>query len=116
MTKLTIEAFSEMNRRRCESYNGFGESLQDDSKYTIAHWLLSVVSEVGESADAILGWEGLKERRKDKTKRDIAVELVDAITYIDLAIQKLGYQTADLLIEKFNEVNERSGFGKRFAL
>lgn len=113
---LTFEAFSEMNRRRCESYNGFGESLEPESKYTLAHWALSIASEAGEVCDAILGYEGLKERRAGKTREDIARELADVITYADLAIQKLGLMTADVLVAKFNEVNERAEFGDRFTL
>lgn len=113
---LTFERFSAMNRRRCESYNGFGESLQPDSKYTLAHWALSIASEAGEVCDAILGYEGLKARRAGKTREDIARELADVITYCDLAIQKLGLQTADVLVAKFEDVNARLAEGGRFSL
>ena len=113
---LTFDRFSEMNRRRCESYNGFGESLQPSSKYTLAHWALSIASEAGEVCDAILGYEGLKERRAGKTREDIARELADVITYCDLAIQKLGLKTGEVLARKFDEVNARLPEGHRFRL
>lgn len=120
---LTLEQFCEMNRRRCESTHGFGESLQPDSKYTLAHWILSVCSEAGEAADAVTGFDGVKERRAGKTREDIAKELADVITYADLAIQKLGLWTPDVLAQKFHEVNARleekdphCGAVKRFAL
>lgn len=122
-TKLTLEKFSETNRRRCESSHGFHESLQPDSKYTLAHWALSIASEAGEVCDAILGYEGLKARRAGKTREDIADELADVITYCDLAIQKLGLWTPDVLAAKFHAVNSRleesdphCGAVERFAL
>lgn len=113
---LTFEDFTDMNQRRCQSTHGFHESLQPDSKYTLAHWALSIASEVGEVCDDILGYEGLKERRAGKTKLDIATELADVVTYCDLAVYKLGYQLGDVLLLKFNEVNERLGEGRRFHL
>ena len=113
---LTFERFSEINRYRCESNSAFGESLQPHSKYTLAHWALSICSEAGEVCDAILGWEGLKERRADKTKYNIAEELADVVTYCDLAVSKLGYNLADVIAKKFDEVTDRAGFPDRFKL
>lgn len=120
---LTLERFSEMNRRRCESVHGFGESLQPDSKYTLLAWACSIASEAGEVCDAVVGYEGLKERRSGKTRDDIAEELADVITYCDLAIQKLGLWTPDVLVKKFHAVNARleekdphCGAVTRFAL
>ena len=120
---LTLEAFCEMNRRRCESNHGFGESLQPDSKYTLLAWACSIASEAGEVCDAVVGYEGLKARRAGKTREDIAAELADVITYCDLAIQKLGLWTPDVLVQKFHAVNARleetnphCGAVKRFAL
>ena len=116
LKRVTFEEFSEMNRRRCESYSGFAESLQPDSKFTLGDWARMIASEAGEVCDATLGWEGKKERRAGKTLEDIAEELADLITLCDLAIQKTGQQTVDVLVRKFNAVNERNGFGTRFRL
>ncbi len=114
--RLTFEQFSDINRRRCESYNGFGESLQPSSKYTEAHWALSIASEAGEVADAILGWSGLKRSKADKTKEDVGRELADVVTYCDLLASKLGFRLSHLIVAKFNEINQRCGFGRRFAI
>ena len=120
---LTLEKFSAMNRRRCESHHGFSESLQPDSKYTLLAWACSIASEAGEVCDAVVGYEGLKERRSGKTREDIADELADVITYSDLAIQKLGLWTPDVLVKKFHAVNARleekdphCGAVRRFSL
>lgn len=113
---LTFEAFSEMNRWRCESNSGFAEPLRPSSSYTLAHWALSICSEAGEVCDAILGYEGLKARRAGKTSYDIALELADVVTYCDLAVSKLGHNLADVIAQKFNEVTDRAGFESKFKL
>ena len=110
-SELTFDQFSKANKKRCISPrpNGFGESLEPDSKYNAEHWALAVGEECGEVIGAVLGMTGRKERKKHLTKEDVFKEIGDVGACLDLLAQSLGGSLGECMRNKFNEVSDRIG-------
>jgi len=64
---------------------------------------IAAAGELGEACNLI---KKLR-RGEDVPAIEIAKELADAITYIDLLMYRLGFATGDIVAMKFNEVNAR---------
>lgn len=45
-----------------------------------------------------------------EARRQIAIELIDVITYADLLLAQMGFDFEKSLVEKFNEVSARVGY------
>jgi len=105
---LTFPYFSYANRARIPAFgNGQGHSIQELA--------LCIAEEAGEIAAAVLGATGAKKRKAHLTAKDVVDECADAITYLDLMIQELGYHTDDVLIDKFNRVSVRANSTVRIS-
>lgn len=114
VARFQLAVFSEQNERRCV------ETFHPVKDWTPTDWMTAVAGEVGEAANLIK-----KARRSNYEKLDdaepgfrsqreeIARELADAVTYIDLLATALDIDLAYWLREKFNEVSDRVGSSVR---
>ena len=103
---LTFNHFSEANDARCrEAFN------HDVSEWSVDQWLVAAFGELGEAANYV---KKLNRQQlpgdAEVTSRDVVVEIADCVTYLDLLVTRLGYSLGDVLVEKFNAVNQRVGY------
>jgi NTP pyrophosphatase (non-canonical NTP hydrolase) len=82
--------------------------MPDGSDWSDAQWLQALVGELGEYANL-----KKKVERGDLTfedaKDDLARELADIVTYIDLLAFRLNIDLGEAVRQKFNEVSNRIG-------
>lgn len=102
---MEIQQFSLANLARCQ------QSFRHCWNHDILYFPLAACGEAGEAANIIKklvrGDYSIHNADYGIQKRNAVIEFVDCITYCDLAIQRLGYQTESLLIHKFNQVSVR---------
>lgn len=100
---LTFAEFSRANAQRC------GEVFHPVDAWSPTDWMTCVAGEVGEAANLIKNMN----RGEDVPLHQVAWELADAVTYIDLLARRLGINLGAALTEEFNLVSLRcasSGF------
>ena len=78
---------------------------------------LSLLLEASELAEHFQ-WKNEAEisQHLDQCKEQVADELADVLTYLDLLAAVLGVNLGQAAVEKFNEVSERVGFTDRIEL
>jgi NTP pyrophosphatase (non-canonical NTP hydrolase) len=97
---LTFDRLRKQNVLRCQ--RDFPQPL---NAWSPSDWVCALTGELGEAANLIK-----KRRRGDKINtQDIAHELADAMTYLDLLAARLGIDLGKAVREKFNIVSERRG-------
>jgi NTP pyrophosphatase (non-canonical NTP hydrolase) len=101
---MTFDEFSKMNRARCD-----GAFHRGEAPWGIDRWALAIAGEAGELCNLVK-----KCIRGDFTfesqRQNILNELADVMTYCDLAISYLDANTAQVIWDKFEKVNERIGW------
>lgn len=111
---MDLDYFSEVNRRRCEAPDGFNHPLIG---WTTSDWMTALVGEVGEAANIVKKLNRIRDGvpgnspdlTQDSLVRELALELADIFTYLDLLAQSLGIHMPTAAIEKFNQVSLRIG-------
>lgn len=109
----TWRAFSEANRLRCVSPEGFNHALD---RWSLSDWITAVVGELGEAAnlakklnrirDGIPGNKESEAELRYKLRREIA----DAYIYLDLIAQSQGFLLDEAVIETFNRKSADVGY------
>jgi NTP pyrophosphatase (non-canonical NTP hydrolase) len=112
---LTFAAFRAANVARCVKWHpeGIGSWSPSD-------WLTAVTGELGELASLLKmrnrERDGLPGNKFSPTQKQIADELADVLTYLDLLAEVLGVDLGCAAVSKFNEVSERVGFPDRIVI
>lgn len=109
---LTLATLRRANLMRLPLFkNGKGEpahSTLDGSDWSRGEWCNAVLGELGELANLLK-----KVQRGDKTideaRGDIADELADVLTYLDILAFRCGVDLSEATIAKWNRVSERVG-------
>lgn len=113
--RLTFDRFREANVIRCIKWHpkGIGSWSPSD-------WLVAVTGELGELASLLKmrnrERDGLPGNKFSPTDKQIADELADVLTYLDLLAATLGVDLGRAAAQKFNEVSERVGFPDRIDI
>jgi len=111
---LTFTEFREANVKRCIKWHP-----QGIASWSPSDWLTAVTGELGELASLLKmrnrERDGLVGNKFSPTQKQIADELADVVTYLDLLAEVLGVDLGEAIIAKFNEVSERVGFPDRIA-
>lgn len=114
MKQLTFEQFRQANVSRCRRWHPMGIE-----SWSPSDWLTAVTGELGELASLIKmrnrERDGLVGNKFSPTDKQIADELADVVTYLDLLAAVLGVDLASAIAEKFDEVSERNGFPERLG-
>jgi NTP pyrophosphatase (non-canonical NTP hydrolase) len=113
--ELTFADFRRANVARCIKWHPLGIA-----SWSPSDWLTAVTGELGELASLLK----MRNRERDQlpgnkfspTDKQIAAELADVLTYLDLLAAVLGIDLGRATVEKFNEVSARVGFPDRIAL
>jgi NTP pyrophosphatase (non-canonical NTP hydrolase) len=112
---LTFDAFRLANVARCVKWHPAGIE-----SWSPSDWMTAVVGEIGELASLLKmrnrERDGLPGNKFSPTDKQVADELADVLTYLDLLAAALGVNLGHAAVEKFNEVSERVGFPDRIAL
>lgn len=112
---LTFDAFRAANVARCLKWHTEGIE-----SWSPSDWLTAVTGELGELASLLKmrnrERDGLPGNKFSPSDKQVADELADVLTYLDLLAAALGVDLGRAAVEKFNEVSERVGFPDRIAL
>jgi NTP pyrophosphatase (non-canonical NTP hydrolase) len=110
---MTFEEFSQANRARCESPQGFNHPL---SGWSSSDWMTALVGEIGEAANVVKklnrcrdGVPGNK-LTADELRDQLRKELGDVFVYLDLMAQSLGFNIADAATEVFDAKSADIGY------
>lgn len=110
--QLTFSKFREANVTRCLKWHP-----QGINSWSSSDWLTAVTGELGELASLLKmrnrERDGLPGNKFSPTTKQIADEIADVFTYLDLLAASLGIDLGKAVIEKFNEVSNRVGFPDR---
>ncbi len=107
---LSFNVLREENKRRMPQFkNAKGEPAhdkEDGSDWSLNDWLTAVTGELGEAANVLK-----KVRRGDFTINqampELADELADVATYLDILANQCGIDLGKAIIEKFNRVSAK---------
>lgn len=98
---LSFSNLREYNADRLE------QAFDGHPDWSLGDWVCAVTGELGEAANVIK-----KVQRGDFTldeaRAEIAEEIADTITYLDLLAHKCGIENlGQVIVDKFNEVSKR---------
>lgn len=88
-----MKTFSQRNKERCESPNGFNHKL---SSWSLSDWMTALVGEVGEAANIVKKLNRIRDGIPGNTESETSLylnlykELADVAIYLDLFAQALG--------------------------
>lgn len=112
ISELSFNRFREINVIRCNRWHP-----QGIESWTPSDWLTAVCGELGELASLLKmrnrERDGLPGNKFSPTKEQIADEIADVLTYLDLLAASMGIDLGAATVEKFNRVSERVGFPER---
>lgn len=110
---MTFGQFSEANRARCESPQGFKHPLNG---WSTSDWITATMGELGEAAnvvkklnryrDGVPGNKVSEAELRDQLRKEIG----DVFVYLDLMAQSLGFSIADAAAEVFNSKSAEIGY------
>jgi NTP pyrophosphatase (non-canonical NTP hydrolase) len=102
---MSFEAFSRVNRERCESATGFNHQLDS---WSTSDWFLAALGELGEAANIAKKLNRVRDGipgnkvSPDELRAKLRQELGDVFVYLDLLAQSLGFRIGDAAVEVFN--------------
>jgi NTP pyrophosphatase (non-canonical NTP hydrolase)/uncharacterized protein YukE len=112
---LTFDAFRASNVARCLKWHPTGIE-----SWSPSDWLTAVTGELGELASLLKmrnrERDGLPGNKFSPTDKQVADELADVFTYLDLLAAVLNVNLGQAVVSKFNEISERVGFPDRINL
>jgi NTP pyrophosphatase (non-canonical NTP hydrolase) len=118
MMPMTFGQFSQANRERCESPQGFKHPL---AEWSASDWMTATMGELGEAANVVKklnryrdGVPGNKQSQAE-LEQQLRKELGDVFVYLDLMAQSLGFSIADAAVEVFNAKSAEIGYPKQLT-
>jgi NTP pyrophosphatase (non-canonical NTP hydrolase) len=112
---LTFDVFRQANVSRCLKWHPAGIE-----SWSPSDWLTAVAGEFGELASLLKmrnrERDGLPGNKFSPSNKQVADEIADVLTYLDLLAAALGVNLGNAVVEKFNEVSERVGFPDRLPI
>ena len=113
---LTFNGLREANTMRLPQFkNGKGQpahSEPDGSDWLLSQWCNAVCGELGEAANIIKKIERGDFTLEEK-RGDLAKELADVVTYLDILAKVAGIDLGKATMDKFNEISHRVGSNVR---
>lgn len=110
--QLTFAKFSEVNRKRCESPDGFGHALDS---WSTSDWMTATCGELGEAANVVKKLnryrDGVKGNKQSESelRKQLGSELADTFIYLDLLAQREGMKIGQLVADTFNAKSKEIG-------
>lgn len=114
LRQLTFDEFRAANLARCIKWHP-----QGIESWSPSDWLTAVTGELGELASLLKmrnrERDGLPGNKFSPTDKQVADEIADVLTYLDLLAAALNVDLGLAAAVKFNEVSERVGFSDRIS-
>lgn len=111
---LSFAEFRAANVARCLKWHP-----QGIDSWSPSDWMTAVTGELGELASLLKmrnrERDGLPGNKFSPSQKQIADELADVLTYLDLLAEVLGVDLGKAAVSKFNEISERVGFPDRLT-
>lgn len=113
---MTFGQFSQANRERCESPQGFNHPL---AGWSTSDWMTATMGELGEAANVVKKLNRVRDgvpgnkQTADQLRDQLRKELGDVFVYLDLTAQSLGFSIADAAAEVFNAKSAEIGYPKQ---
>lgn len=113
---MTFGEFSQANRERCESAEGFNHPL---AGWSTSDWMTATMGELGEAANVVKKLNRVRDgvpgnkQTADQLFEQLRKELGDVFVYLDLMAQSLGFNIADAAAEVFNAKSAEIGYRKQ---
>lgn len=110
---LTFGQFSQANRERCESPQGFNHAL---AAWSTSDWMTALVGEIGEAANVVKKLNRVRDGAPgnkvtpDELRAQLRRELGDVFVYLDLIAQSLDFNIADAAVDVFNAKSAEIGY------
>ena len=112
---LTFRSVSEINRTRATRWH---PGFPDDEEWNKADWSNAMCGEAGEPANVIKkirrwesGHHGVGDPSQGELLAMASAEIADVFLYLDLLATKLGVDIGAAIVDKFNVVSDRQGWG-----
>lgn len=108
--------FSERNRLRCESPDGFNHRLDS---WSLSDWMTATAGELGEAANIIKKLNRVRDgipgnaETPEQLKAMLADELADVLIYLDLMTQAAGLDLKTIVETKFVKTNYKIGYSEK---
>ena len=103
---LDLNLFRLENLQRCEAV------FHELDSWSPTDWACALAGEVGELCNLLK-----KQRRGDQVdSNEIAKEIADVLTYLDLLASRCGVNLSESTVAKFNEVSLRRGYERMMSL
>lgn len=105
--------FSERNRRRCESPNGFNHKLDS---WSLSDWITATVGELGEAANIVKKLNRVRDvipgnsETPEELRAMLAEEIADTAIYLDLLAQAAGFSLEEIRDAKFQKTSKKIGY------
>lgn len=110
---MRFSDFSEINRRRCQSPQGFSHRLSD---WSLSDWMTATMGELGEAANVAKKLNRVRDgipgnaETTQELRAKLADELADTFIYLDLLCQSQGIDLGDAVWSKFCRTSEKIGY------
>jgi NTP pyrophosphatase (non-canonical NTP hydrolase) len=110
---LTFREFSDLNRKRCESEQGFHHALEE---WSLSDWLTAVAGELGEAANVIKKLNRVRDgipgnsEAPAELRKALREEIADTFIYLDLLAQRCGFSLEAVVRDKWNAKSRELGF------
>lgn len=110
---MNMREFSHRNRKRCEAPSGFNHQL---NSWSLSDWMTATLGELGEAANVAKKLNRVRDgipgncETEAELRRQLADELADAFTYLDLMCQSQGFYLDSAVERKFAIVSQKRGY------
>lgn len=110
---MNLRQFSQANRERCESPDGFNHELSD---WSLSDWMTAAFGELGEAANVVKKLNRVRDgipgndETEDELWEALADEIADTIIYLDLLAQSQAIDLSAAIIDKFNRTSAKVGY------
>jgi NTP pyrophosphatase (non-canonical NTP hydrolase) len=110
---MNFRDFSVLNRRRCESPNGFNHQL---SSWSLSDWITATVGELGEAANIAKKLNRVRDgvpgnsETPEQLRAALADEIADTFIYLDLLAQSQGLDIEEIALSKFQKTSAKIGY------
>ena len=110
---MHFQDFDRINKKRCESPQGFNHKLED---WSLSDWMTAVVGEIGEAANIIKKLNRVRDgipgnkQSPEELRTALAGELADADIYLSLLYQAAGIDRETAIATTFNRKSAEIGY------
>lgn len=111
---IDMRKFSESNRLRCESKDGFNHHLSD---WSLSDWMTATMGELGEAANIVKklnrvrdGMGSFNDESVAELKIGLRNEIADTFIYLDLMAQAAGFSLEEAVDDKFVQTSKKIGY------